>query len=190
MWKQLLIGCLALCPIVATAQGISVGVGVGRNNTQVRNYPRGRTRGRVYIIRRGPVRYEFHPVDTAGVSLVTQPSVIEPGEPFQIHVVFHVPKNTFVYWEGDAFSPPIDWDLPSGFDVRRLSQSPAESFTINEERVYGYTYDRTVTYEITAPDDLEAGEGLIIDTDIEVTTCDGLSCHYTRYEPKAFIRVK
>lgn len=99
------------------------------------------------------------------VELLAPRASVQPGVPFKAGLRILPDENWHVYWRnpGDAGLPPkLDWTLPEGFSAGDILW-PAPSLILSGPlAAYGYYGEALYPVEITPPDNLSAGDSVII----------------------------
>jgi thiol:disulfide interchange protein len=94
------------------------------------------------------------------VSLISEPSAIEPGATMWVGLRQRIAPGWHTYWinPGDSGEPPtIAWSLPAGFTAGPIVWPQPERLPQGPVMSYGYTGEVVLLTRITAPADLPVG---------------------------------
>ncbi|HEY7041075.1 MAG TPA: protein-disulfide reductase DsbD domain-containing protein, partial [Methylomirabilota bacterium] len=95
------------------------------------------------------------------VSLISEPSAIEPGATMWVGLHQRIARGWHTYWinPGDSGEPPtIAWSLPAGFTAGPIVWPQPERLPQGPVMSYGYTGEVVLLARITAPPELPAGQ--------------------------------
>lgn len=110
----------------------------------------------------------------ATVELISETSVVVPGETFHLAVKFDLEPHWHIYWKNagaSGLAPEFTWTLPEGFEVGGVQWPAPERISL--EGLVSYGYEGTVTFivPVTAPEDLGASADLPIQLEIFYLIC-------------------
>lgn len=108
------------------------------------------------------------------VELLSDSSVVAPGQTFHLGVKFEMEPDWHIYWKNAGASglpPELTWKLPKGFELGDI-QWPAPK-RISLEGLVSYGYKDTVTFivPVKAPEDLELGAEIPIQLELFYLIC-------------------
>lgn len=111
--------------------------------------------------------------------LITEYAAIVPGEDFVVGLKLKLDPTWHTYWinpgaAGTATS--IEWELPEGFVAGGLKFPFPHEFTAFGMIGYGYEKEVIHLVNIKAPDQLKAGQSLILKAKAKWLVCDPQQC--------------
>ena len=111
------------------------------------------------------------------VELVSDSSVVVPGETFHLGVKFDLEPDWHIYWKNPGASglpPEFTWTLPGGFEVGAVQWPAPESTSLGGLVSYGYGGTVTFVVPVTAPEGLELGTEVPIQLELSYLACKEL----------------
>ncbi|WP_179137138.1 protein-disulfide reductase DsbD domain-containing protein [Candidatus Entotheonella palauensis] len=99
---------------------------------------------------------------------------IEPGSSFWVVLHLRMQEGWHTYWHnpGDAgLATAIDWVLPEGFDAGELVWPYPQRIPVGPLMNYGYEGDVSLWTQITAPETLVPGQGLMLRAETTWVVC-------------------
>lgn len=133
---------------------------------------------------------ESEPVRDKNVEaqLISSHATIAPGQTFQLGLKFTIDDTWHTYWSnpGETGKPTtLDLTLPDGFTAGELQFPVPKRFVVDYsipnvmeilEAGFGYEYTVVHVVEVTAPEDLKAGETITISGNTTFLMCDPNTC--------------
>ena len=127
---------------------------------------------------------QFGGGDKSTFKAVSQVTGIAPGETFKIALQLNHPDHWHSYYVNPggslATSMKVDWALPDGFTASETIFPIPKAIDVKvgerDAVVYGYEGEVDFFFEITAPDNLEAGTDIAINGKASWQICDDTGC--------------
>lgn len=120
-------------------------------------------------LRAGPVQS----VHTT-VELISEVSVVAPGETFHLGVTFAMEPDWHIYWKNPGASglpPDFTWTLPEGFQAGAIEWPAPERVSLGGLVSYSYKDVVTLIVPVQAPAELEPGAEIPIGLEISYLIC-------------------
>lgn len=116
--------------------------------------------------------------DLVHVKLVMDTSVIVPGKPFHLGLVYDIAPGWHIYWTnpGDAgLATKAEIHLPAGFTSTPIVFPMPTQFVMPGGIVcYGYNSQLMLITTVTPPADLPAGQNVLISADTKYLVCESV----------------
>lgn len=110
----------------------------------------------------------------ATVSLVSEDTVLKPGAPAWVGVLFDLEPGWHIYWvnPGDAGDPPrLRWELPQGFRATEIRWPVPVRLVLGPVIDYGYEGRVLLALPIDVPADYKAGTPMTLAADVRYVIC-------------------
>jgi thiol:disulfide interchange protein DsbD len=108
------------------------------------------------------------------VELVSESSVIAPGETFHLGVTFAMEPDWHIYWKNPGASglpPEFTWTLPEGFEAGAIQWPAPERVSLAGLVSYSYKDVVTLIVPVQAPASLEPEAEIPIELEISYLIC-------------------
>ncbi|MEM6884828.1 MAG: protein-disulfide reductase DsbD domain-containing protein [Verrucomicrobiota bacterium] len=107
--------------------------------------------------------------------LISAVSAMEPGQPFDVALMFEIDEHWHTYYKnpGDSgLATSIKWDLPEGFTASDIFWPHPERLSLGPLTNFGYEGTVLHVVTITPPDDIKPGTTLILQASARWLVCE------------------